>query len=162
MGILGLLSKSSKQHPILGDITYSFGKWKGNSANLFGYDSVEIRIPGDKNGPSEQSLSQLFELKKQYPLIKNELAQTLFDDHYIHGKDAFDSGEFEDLMEDYPDIKEPSGIWEYVAMVRVWVDSYGNKGQIELAFGTEWDIEHTLGFVIEGGKVIEFCSSVGP
>ncbi len=160
--MFGIFKKNSIQHPILGDIKYSFGKWVGKNAKLFETNSVEIRIPGNKQGPSSESINSLFELAEIYPSLKSEIANTLFNEHYIHGKAAFDAGEFEDAAEDFPDIESPNEIWENVSLVRVLVEPFGKKNQIEIAYQTEWDFEHTLGFIIEQNKIASFCGSVGP
>ena len=162
MSLFGLFGKNTIHDPWLGEISHGFGKWKGNAAKIFDAESVEIRIPGDKNGPSSDAINNLKKLEGCYPSMKGELAKTLFEEHYKPGKEAFDSGEFGDLIDEYPIIESPEAIWPFVGVVRVWVNSYGNKGKIEIAYETEWDIEHTLGFVFENCKVIEFCGSVGP
>lgn len=162
MGIFDLFSKKVIAHPKYGELQYGFGTWKGHNAKLFGEQAVEIRIPGDKSGPSATSIEELKKLEDRYQAIKAELATTLYQEHYINGKDAYESGELVELMEEYPTIESPEDIWDFASLVRVWVQPYGNKGQIELAYGTEWDIEHTLGFTLEGGNVVEFSGSVGP
>ncbi|MFH2045296.1 MAG: hypothetical protein ABIK92_09130 [Pseudomonadota bacterium] len=128
MSLFGLFNKNTILHPVFGEISHSFGKWKGNFGKLFGAESVEIRIPGDKNGPSLDSIQNLKKLEEFYPSIKNELARILFKENYSPYKEAFDIGEFCDLMEECPNIESPKAIWPFVSVVRVWVDSYGKKG----------------------------------
>ncbi len=160
--MFSLFKKTSMQHQILGEITYGFGCWKGNTAKLFESDAVEVLIPGEKSGPSAEAISSLLDLMSCYSSIKNELANTLYKEHYVHGRAAFDAGEFGNEMVDYPIIESPDGIWGNISVIRVWVNSYGKKDQIEIAYGAEWDLEHTLGFIFENNKIINFCASVGP
>lgn len=160
--MFGLFKKTSMQHPVLGEIVYSFGYWKGNTAKLFESNTVEIRVPGEKSGPSAEAINSLLDLMNCYSSIKNEIANTLYNEHYVHGRAAFDAGEFENEMADYPIIESPAGIFGNISVVRVWVNPNGKKGSIEIAYETEWDIEHILGFTFENNRVIDFCASVGP
>lgn len=161
MSLLSIFKKQTINHDKFGQLSYGFGKWKGKSAKLLQHEAVILIIPGDKTGPSAVAIKQLEQLEQNYSDMMEKLASTLYEEHYMAGKEAFDSGELEGLVEDYPTIDSPADIWPFVKVARVWVDAYGKHGQIEVAFLVDWDEEHSLGFTFEDCKVVDFCGSVG-
>jgi hypothetical protein len=113
-----------------------------------------LRIPGNSQGIAPDARQLLESLESRYAVIKAQ-ALPRFHEHYEPYAEALD--ELEDLVRS---VRTPEDLWSHVKLVRVWVGAYGKPGEVELAYRTAWDCEHTVGVTVSDSCVIDFCGSV--
>jgi len=146
--------------PRLGELRFGRGRWTSAGASCFGETNVKLSIPGTSQGISPDARHLLESVERQYSDIKTQ-ALAHIQDHYEPYAEMV-----EDLDENAAavvrSIRTPTDLWSHLTLVRVWVGAYGNAGDVELAYETEWDVEHTIGLTLSGGRVTRLCGSVGP
>lgn len=146
--------------PRFGALRFGRGRWTSENASCFGATGVRVRLPGTRDGISPEARDTFDLLERDYPRIKAE-ALRHFWEHYEPYAEAVDDLE-DEAAALVRSIRQPEDLWSHAKVVRVWVDAYGKAGDVELGFETAWDIEHTIGLTISGGRVTDFCGSVGP
>lgn len=156
-------AKPKINHPLLGELHFRLRSWKGNELAFWGSDAVRVRVPGNAEGVNEEAVSAIEALRANPAALMQECARRLFEEHYLNGLDAVNAGEYVGV-EDYPKISSADDIWDHADVLSVIVDPYSNRNnaQVQIGIGTSWDDEHTLGFVVENGKIIEFSMSIPP
>lgn len=141
----------------LGELRFARGRWTSHTARCFGETGLELRIRGNSLGIAPDARQLLESLESRYAVIKTQ-ALPRFQEHYEPYAEAIE--ELEDLVRS---IRTPEDLWSHIKLVRVWVGAYGKAGEVELAYTTAWDCEHTIGVTVSDGRVTDFCGSVqGP
>src|SRR5262245_26739540 len=158
MNLLHILRTPRLNDPRLGELRYSRGNWTSKTAKSFGENGVLLRIPGDRVGVGSKGLELLHGVEHQYSRIK-DAALPHFQTHYEPYAQNVDELPH-DAAVVIRRIRGPEDLWANVKLVRVWVNAYGKTGDVELAYDTAWDVEHTVGIRVSGGDVIDFCGSV--
>jgi len=142
-------------HDMLGSMRFAWGRWTGNHASLFGHQDVRVRVPGTRRDVSSRVRPLLEQVASAYPQLKQELLTELYEE--------FDSARYE-LGNDLPDAirttTDSAALWPHVTLVRVWVDAYNVREDVELAYRLAWDVEHTRGITVRDGKLHDYCFSV--
>ena len=158
MGKLSLFDSLGRRPRIndsrLGELRFARGRWTSHDASCFGEIDVELRIPGNSQGIAPEARQLLESAESQYAAIKGQ-ALPRFQEHYEPYAEALE--ELRDLVRS---IRKPEDLWAHTKLVRVWLGAYEKVGEIELAYRTAWDREHTIGVTVSGGRVVDFCGSV--
>jgi hypothetical protein len=144
----------------LGELRFRRDRWTSLSASCFGETDVELSIPGTRQGISPDARQLLESVERQYPDIKRQ-ALAHIQEHYEPYAESVDELD-ENAAAVVRSIRTPEALWSHLTLVRVWVGAYGNAGDVELAYETGWDVEHTIGLTISDGHVTNLCGSVGP
>ena len=93
----------------------------------------------------------------RFPIFLSQIQDGLFQ-HYLPYKEAIEAGELPDSH--HLQIASASDVWRHVKPAHVLIEPF--KGQdVEVAFSTEWDIEHTVAATFSDWQFIELNGSVG-
>jgi hypothetical protein len=158
-GLLAWLKAAPVEDPRLGRLERRHGTWRGTIA-LPGLGDVALRLGGGRGAPDSTNLVVARGIAAQYPAWRSLIEAALFE-HYEVYRDAFAAGDEE--LQDLPMLAGPGAVWAHVRPVHVLVEPIsgaGNEPVVEIAFGIDWDIEHTVGARLQGGRWMELCGSV--
>jgi len=153
MGLLDLFSRPDVVHPEFGRLHWRHRVWIGSVGD------IEFRLHGGKSGPTSHDVEQLTEALKNLPTLKKVTSQEVFE-HYTAYRDADDTGLVLGTDEPLPIISEPGAVWEHTFEHVLRIGPYRDPGEVELCFTVAWDIEHTLGALFKGEKLVELCASI--
>lgn len=160
MGLFDFLKNPVLDHPVFGEMKFSGGFWQC-TVDYLEYVAVTIRLCGTRNGidPAAQKLCDGFE--KQFESLAGEIGEVLYAESYTPVREAIGAGDFLELEdEDIPTISSPADVWQHLRVAQVEFGASGEPDRIEIAFGTDWEIEHVLGIGIKNGKYDYFNGSV--
>lgn len=141
---------------------FSWNYWRGK-AEYLGWQEVGILLRGNRHGvdPSAQALCD--QLESRFEGMKDEIAKTLYDEHYINGREAYDQGEFPEFGdEEFPMIDAPADVWDHLRPEWIMFEADGEPGYIMIGIAAFWDIEHTLGVGIKDWRFDYLNGSVVP
>ena len=160
MGLFGFLGSKPFDHPQFGQLVRSHGKWTGR-LSWPGQDDVALELSGDKSSPGPKEVALATEVGARFEQVRPAIERALFEHYEPYGA-AIDAGELEPPDEPLPRIAGPSGVWPYVTLEAVTIDSLGTDDPVvEFVFETEWDVEHRVGARVSGTwEFIELCGSV--
>lgn len=139
--------------PELGMFTRSGGKWRG-SITLPGIGETPVALSGSRKQPDASSLNLARLLPTQYGSLLPDIQKGLFE-HYEPYLQAHEDGDYR-AAEPFPKLSNDPSLWERVRLVGVTI----NADEIEVAYETDWDEEHTIGARIRNGKLIEMNGSI--
>lgn len=146
-------------HPTLGLLTRSRGKWRG-SIHLSGLPTAMLSVPGGRSGPDPVGLSLADELVSRWPDLREDLAEALYD-HYLPYGEALESGEMPGDEASLPQLNKPDEVWRHVSDPAVAIRSIGGRHEILIGLQTGWDEEHTVGATIRDWSLVELSGSIG-
>jgi hypothetical protein len=81
MGLLDIFRRPTLVDSRLGELRYRRGWWTSPDASCFGATKVEVRIPGNREGLSNDSRALLESVELAYPALSPEIL-TRFWEHY--------------------------------------------------------------------------------
>lgn len=159
--MLGLFRKSAPVHDaVLGVLTRARGCWRGEVRLGDATPAVPLALAGDRDAPDAAALDAARALVTRYAEWQPAIAQALFDEHYVHGRDAVVGLPEADA---YPVIERANDVWPHVTPVFVSVLPVRGPLVTEVGYATAWDEEHTLGARFVDGALVELNGSVvGP
>jgi hypothetical protein len=138
------------EHPTLGTLRYSGGRWRG-SIEMEPGKPVALFVPGNRSAPLAEGL-QLAERavdwwRRARSAVENELYQ-----HYDAGRDG--------NLSDLPNIATPGDVWTHVTLSSVEIKPYRSINELQVALRTAWDDEHTLGALVRDAELVELNGSI--
>jgi hypothetical protein len=156
--MLGLFRKSAPVHdPVLGALTRTRGCWRGEVRLGSTATGVPLAVAGDRDAPDAAALEAARQLVTRYAEWQPAIAQALFEEHYVHGRDAVAGLPEADA---YPAIARADDVWPHVTPVFVSVMPMRGPLVTEIGYTTAWDEEHTLGARFVDGRLVELNGSV--
>lgn len=160
MGLFDRFKAQPIDHPVLGRLERSRGRWRG-AVTLPGHAPSSLVLAGGKDGPAENAVDLAVALPERYSSLEATIAAALFE-HYEPYREAAEGGELEDLGEGLTDLTSAAEVWKHVSIVAVTVDALaGEELAVEIALEAAWDIEHTLGARFSRTwEFLELCGSV--
>lgn len=150
--MLGLFKSDPYTDSELGTLTRSRGKWRG-SITLPGIGETPVALSGGRKQPDASSLNLAWLLPAQYGSLIPDIQKGLFE-HYEPYLQAHEAGDYR-VGEPFPKLGNDPSLWERVRLIGVAIDA----DEIEIAYETDWDEEHTVGARIRNGKLIEMDGS---
>lgn len=151
--MFGLFKSAPYTDSELGTFTRTGGKWRG-SITLPGKGPTPAALSGGRKQPDGSSLNLARLLPAQYGSLIPDIQKGLFE-HYEPYLQAHEDGDFR-AGEPFPKLGNDPSLWKRVRLVGVTVDA----DEIEIAYETDWDEEHTVGARIRNGKLIEMNGSI--
>lgn len=130
--------------------------WNGNIF-LAPIGTFYLSLAGLGKLPQPAAIELAKELLERFPSLIPSIENDLFE-HYEPYKDAVDAGEW--TGSPCPQIASASGVWSHVEPAHVRIEIMNGRWQVEIAFRTEWDIEHTVAAIFSDWQLIEFNGSV--
>ena len=97
------------------------------------------------------------ELREHFPSLIPQIQIGLFE-HYEPYKEAIEAGE--QTGSPCPQITGAGAVWSHVKPAHVLIEPFKGRWVVEVAFMTEWDIEHTVAAIFSGWQFIELNGSV--
>lgn len=160
MSLVDRFRRPRLHDPQFGALRYARGRWTSSTATCFGQRDVHLRIPGSRDAIESDARGLLEDLERQYGAIRAQALPYLQEHYQPYAENADRLADPARVL--IRSIRGPEDLWGHIKLVRVWVNAYGTPGRVELAYETAWDIEHTIGISISGGRITDFCGSVGP
>ena len=154
--MFGLFKSEPYQDPQLGEFHRSGGHWKG-SIVLARSGAFRLSLAGDRNSPHRRAIELAKELRERFPSLVSQIQNGLFE-HYLPYKEAIEAGE--QTGSPCPQIASTSAVWSHVKPAHVLIEPIKGQWRVEVAFTTEWDIEHTVAAIFSDWKFIELNGSV--
>jgi hypothetical protein len=153
--MFGLFKGDPFEDAALGRLERKKGYWRGR-ISLPSAGSVELAVSGGRSAPDPDCLAAARDIAPVYERLRPQIAAELAE-HRSNGLDESDPKAGRPL--------DASQIWDKVRIRGALVEprastSGGRLPTIVVEYQTEWDEEHTLAAVIEGGKLIELSGSV--
>jgi hypothetical protein len=154
--VFGLFKSRLYQDPEFGEFTRSRGHWTGRIGlaplGIFG-----LSLAGDGYAPHPYALRHLRELRESFRSLVPGIEHGLFE-HYRPYKEAIEAGI--ELSSPFPQISDEVEVWPHVKPAHILIDPLNGKWRVEIAFDTDWDIEHTVAAIYSDWQFIEFNGSV--
>jgi hypothetical protein len=116
-----------------------------------------LSLPGDRHTPESKTIEIARELLKRFSSLVPQIENELFE-HYLPYKEAIETGI--QTGSPCPQIESPSAVWAHVKPAHVLIESIKGNWRIEVAFTTDWDIEHTVAAIFSDWHFIELNGSV--
>lgn len=154
--VFGLFKSEPYRDHDFGVFARSHGRWNGRIA-LAPTGTFSLSLAGDHHTPHPHALQLLRELRERYPSLVPRIEQGLFD-HYLPYKEAVEAGI--EMNNPFPQIAKTSEVWPHVKPVHVLIESIKGQWRVEIAFTTDWDIEHTVAAIYSDWHFIELNGSV--
>ena len=96
------------------------------------------------------------ELRERFPSLAFQIQNELFQ-HHLPYKEAVEAGKL--TCSPCLQIASASDVWSHVKPAHVLIEPF-KREDIEVAFTTEWDIEHTVAAIFFDWQFIELNGSV--
>jgi len=157
MGILDFLKSPQHVDPTLGNFNRKGGYWRGQ-IKLGADGEVPLLLAGDRAAPDNANIELARALAPKYITLRPIIQRALFE-HYVPYAEAVASDEGNELG-DIPKVSGPDQVWKHVSLVRVLIEPLSQTDTVEIAYRTEWDIEHTLGARFQNWALVELNGSV--
>ena len=157
MGILDFLKPAAYGDPIVGTLVRHGGYWRG-LISLGSERDVPLLLAGPRAAPGDANLGLARELGPRYAALRPAIERALFE-HYEPYFEAVESGEAEHLGK-IPRLSRPEQVWGHTSLERVLIEPLSGVDTVEIAYRTEWDIEHTVGARFQRWVLIELNGSV--
>ena len=157
MGIPDFLKRPSYRDPIVGTLVRQGRYWRG-LISLGSESDVPLLLSGPRVAPSDANLGLARELGPRYAALRPAIERALFE-HYDPYLQAVESGDAEHLGE-IPRLSRPEQVWEHTSLERVLIEPLSGVDTVEIAYRTEWDVEHTVGARFQSWVLIELNGSV--
>jgi hypothetical protein len=152
----GLFKSKPYQDSEFGELIRSRGHWKGKIA-LTPSGTFSFSLAGDHNAPHLNALRLLRELRERFRSLVPDIERGLFE-HYLPYKEALDAGI--ELSNPLTQITNSIEVWEHVEPAHVLIEPLNGQWRVEIAFTTDWDIEHTVAAIYSNWQLIELNGSV--
>lgn len=146
------------EHPKLGQLQRVRGMWRGTIEVA---QAVPLALSGNRKEPDAEAIEAACALPLLMPQWQPIVARALFD-HYASGLHAYRTGECDGRDEAFPSIGTAGGVWDHVSLLFVAITRLDGIMTTELGFGTQWDVEHTLGARFANKQFVELNGSVLP
>ena len=154
--VFGLFKSEPYQNPEFGEFTRSRGHWNGRIA-LAPIGTFSLSLAGDQNAPHRDALRLLGELRERFRSLVPEIERGLLE-HYQPYKEAAQAGK--DGSNPFPPIANNVEVWPHVKPLHVLIEPLNRQWRVEIAFTTDWDIEHTVAAIYSDWQFIELNGSV--
>lgn len=154
--MFGLFKSEPFRDPELGELRRSGGHWKG-SITLPPGGTFRLALAGGRDAPDSTALQLSKELPGRFQALTPAIERGFFE-HYLPYKEAVDAGEETD--DQCPVITSADAVWPHVKPAHVLIEPLSGEWRVELAFETEWDIEHTVAAIFHNWEMVEFNGSV--
>jgi hypothetical protein len=152
----GLFKSEPYQDSQLGELKRSHGHWRGKvllpPSGIFG-----LSLSGDRLIPHPHALQLSRELQEHFPSLISQIQHGLFE-HYLPYKEAVEAGM--EMSNPFPQIGDIVGVWAHVKPAHVLIEPIDGQWRVEIAFTTDWDIEHTVAAIYSDWQFIELNGSV--
>lgn len=140
----------------LGELHRSGGYWKGRIF-LAPCGTFRLSLAGHRRAPEPLALRLAIELGERFRSLMPKIQEGLFE-HYAPYKQAIEAG-------DYPGstcarIASVDAVWSHVKSTHVLIEPLRDTWRVEIAFRTEWDIEHTVAAIFRDWQFVELNGSV--
>ena len=152
----GLFKSRSYQDTEFGELIRSRGHWNGRIA-LTPPGTFSVSLAGDHNAPHLDALRLLRELRERFRSLVPTIEHGLFN-HYLPYKEALDAGI--EMCNPFPQITNSIDVWTHVKPAHVLIEPLNGQWRVEIAFTTDWDIEHTVAAIYSDWQFIELNGSV--
>src|SRR5262249_49081793 len=143
MGILDFLKSPQYVDPNLGNLNRRGRCWQGR-IRLGSDGEVPLLLAGNRAAPDSANVELARGLVRKYIALRPLIQRALFE-HYEPYAAAVASGATTDELAQIPKLAGPDQVWNHVSPVRVLVEPLSQIDTVEIAYRTDWDIEHTLG-----------------
>ena len=151
MGILDFLrAPPPRQHPQLGSLQYSRGRWRG-SIDLLGGARIPVSLPGPRGGPLPEGLRLAERAPDWWARVRPAVEKELYE-HYTAGRDGG--------VADLPDIASSGDVWTHVTLSSVEIQPHRSLDELQVAIRAAWDDEHTLGALVRDASLVELNGSI--
>lgn len=147
--MFGFFKAKTFEDPQLGAFTRKGGKWRGR-ITLPTHGEKSLHLAGGSDAPDADALSAARALPSLFPALLPEIQKDLFE-HYEPYAEA-DAAAVK--------IANDATLWNHVRLLGVTVERMDGKMTIEIALATDWDEEHTLGAIVQDGKVAGLNGSI--
>jgi len=154
--VFGLFKSEPYQDPEFGEFARSHGHWSGE-IELAPIGTFNLSLAGDRNAPHPNALQLLRELRERVPSLVPRIEHGLFE-HYLPYKQAVEAGI--EMNNPFPQLAETVEVWPHVKAAHVLIEPVDVQWTVEIAFTTDWDIEHTVAAIYADWQFIEFNGSV--
>jgi hypothetical protein len=140
----------------LGELRRARRLWKG-ALELAPCGRFRLSLAGSRDAPDAAALELARELPQRFRELMPEIQEALFD-HYEPYKEAADAGER--TGSPCPNLAGPADVWPHVTPAHVLIEFPDGAPMVEIAFRTEWDIEHTVAAIVCQWQLYELNGSV--
>ena len=154
--MFGLFKSEPFRDPQIGELRRFGGYWKGSIA-LPPVETLRLALAGGRTSPDPLALQLAKELPGRVQALMPAIERGLFE-HYLPYKEAIDAGE--ETGDSCPVIASADGVRRHAKPAHVLIEPLAGDWRVELAFETEWDIEHTVAAIFHNWKLVEFNGSV--
>src|SRR6516225_8540254 len=154
--MFGLFKSEPYQDPQLGELRRSSGHWK-SSIVLAPSGQFRLSLAGNRQAPHPRAIELAREIRERFPSLVLQIQDRLFE-HYLPYKEAVEAGE--QTGSPCPQIASDSAVWSYVKPAHVLIEPLKGQWRVEVAFTTEWDVEHTVAAIFSDWEFIELNGSV--
>lgn len=154
--MFGLFKSKSYRDAQLGELRRTGSHWKGCIA-LAPCGTFRLSLAGSREAPDSRALKLAKELPGRIQGLMPDIQSGLFE-HYAPYKETVEAGE--QTGSPCPQIAGPEAVWLHVNSAHVLIESLKDVWRIEIAFKTEWDIEHTVAAIFCDWKFVELNGSV--
>ncbi len=157
--MFGLFKSPTCSDPLLGELRYSGGMWRGTIA--IGHSEIPLAIHGSRASPDKQALELAQTVASRYPEWQTPIASALYE-HYEPYADSVAAGEADQPEGDLPRITQPAEVWSHTSIEFISVAPLDGGICVEIGYRTAWDEEHIVGARMRDGQLIELNGSVLP
>ena len=154
--MFGLFRSEPFQDAQLGELRRSRGHWKGSIA-LPPCGTFRLSLHGSRKAPDPTALKLAKELAERFLTLMPDIQNGLFE-HYTPYREAIDAGE--QTNGPFPQLESAEAALSQVTPAHVLIEPLKGEWWVEVAFNTEWDIEHTVAAMFRDWQFIELNGSV--
>ena len=151
MGLFDFLrAPAPRQHPELGSLLYSGGRWRGG-IELERGKTVKLFLPGTRGGPIAEAAQLVRQVPDRWKRVRGDVENELFE-HYTNGHEGG--------IPDLPDIATSADVWPHIVLSSVEIKPYQSLDEFQVAIRTAWDDEHTLGAIVRDATLVGLNGSI--
>jgi len=154
--MFGLFKSAPLRDPQLGELRRSGRLWKG-SIVLARCGTFPLSLAGSREAPDPVAAKLAKELPAQIETLMPRIQDGLFE-HYMPYREAVEAGQ--ETGSPCPQIASAEAVWPHVKPSHVLIEPVEGTWRVEIAFETEWDIEHTVAAIFQGWQFVELNGSV--
>jgi len=114
-----------------------------------------LLLVGERTAPNPLALDLARQLQDRFSALTSQIQHGLLG-HYLPYKQAVEAGKFSSTLI----IANVGDIWRHVSPAHVLIEPLKGQWRVEVAFRTEWDIEHTVAAIFSEWRLVEFNGSV--